>query len=136
MKSVFHKDVITLNSTKCVVIRQFSSRYLFWRLKCPKTRLFEVDETLRNFCRLLFLLREGLKSIKCTKECRIKEHACRLAIIVNMPLKAITVLVQFYETIFIFLRQTKTKRLHSVDLISPQRRKFYRQAKGRLTLNL
>ena len=30
MKSVFHNDIITLNSTKYAVIRQFSSMYLFY----------------------------------------------------------------------------------------------------------
>ena len=61
-----------------------------------------------------------------------KEHARRLAVRVNTPLKAITVLVYFYETVFIFLSQTKTKRLHSVDLISCKGGSFTdRQREGR-----
>ena len=56
MKSVFHNDLITLNLSKYGVIRQISSRYLFYAAVAeysdPETNHSRNVE--ENFCRFLF----------------------------------------------------------------------------------
>lgn len=73
MKSVFHNDIITLNSTKNGVIRPISSRYLFCAV------FTEISGTETNHSRnvkgifvVSFLIRQGTESIKCWQRNALK----------------------------------------------------------------
>lgn len=77
MKSVFHNNLITLNSTKYGVIRQISSRYLFYAVvaECSDPETNHSKNVEENFCRFLFNNTRFPEYQMFAKECTKKRKA-------------------------------------------------------------